>query len=137
MLTVLMVRAATLPGSLDGILYYVTPNFNRLSNLAAWNEAATQIIFSLSCCNGGLISMSSYNPFKNNCYRDAILVATINCLTSVFAGFVVFGTLGFMAQAKNVTVPEVVKSGKLARVCSFTPLLFRLKRSVEISDPVL
>ncbi|EUB63240.1 Sodium- and chloride-dependent glycine transporter [Echinococcus granulosus] len=101
MLTILLVRAATLEGSLEGVKYYVTPDFSRLSDPTAWTDAATQIIFSLSCCNGGLIAMSSYNKFKNNCYRDAVLVATINCLTSVFAGFVVFSTLGFMANAKG------------------------------------
>ncbi|CDI98356.1 sodium and chloride dependent glycine [Echinococcus multilocularis] len=111
MLTILLVRAATLEGSLEGVKYYVTPDFSRLSDPTAWTDAATQIIFSLSCCNGGLIAMSSYNKFKNNCYRDAVLVATINCLTSVFAGFVVFSTLGFMANAKGVPVADVVESG--------------------------
>ncbi|KAL5109613.1 Sodium and chloride-dependent glycine transporter 1 [Taenia crassiceps] len=111
MLTILLVRAATLEGSLEGVKYYITPDFSRLKDPTAWTDAATQIIFSLSCCNGGLIAMSSYNKFKNNCYRDAVLVATINCLTSVFAGFVVFATLGFMANAKGVPVANVVESG--------------------------
>ncbi|VDK20187.1 unnamed protein product [Taenia asiatica] len=111
MLTILLVRAATLEGSLEGVKYYITPDFTRLTDPTAWTDAATQIIFSLSCCNGGLIAMSSYNKFKNNCYRDAVLVATINCLTSVFAGFVVFATLGFMANAKGVPVANVVESG--------------------------
>ncbi len=69
MLTVLLVRSATLKGSLEGVKYYVTPDFSKLADITAWTDAATQIIFSLSCCNGGLIAMSSYNKFKNNCYR--------------------------------------------------------------------
>ncbi|VDM16115.1 unnamed protein product [Hydatigera taeniaeformis] len=130
MLTILLIRAATLEGSLEGVKYYITPDFSRLKDPTAWTDAATQIIFSLSCCNGGLIAMSSYNKFKNNCYRDAVLVATINCLTSVFAGFVVFSTLGFMANAKGVPVANVVESGKwqsdityLSEICAIRPLV--------------
>ncbi|VUZ54515.1 unnamed protein product [Hymenolepis diminuta] len=111
MLTILLVRAATLEGAIDGVIYYLNPDFSRLSDPTVWTDAATQIIFSLSCCNGGLIAMSSYNKFKNNCYRDAVLVATVNVFTSLFAGFVVFSTLGFMAKAKNVPVDQVVESG--------------------------
>ncbi|KAM7535481.1 hypothetical protein Aperf_G00000091586 [Anoplocephala perfoliata] len=111
MLAILLVRAATLEGSLDGVIYYLKPDFSRLSDATVWVDAATQILFSLSCCNGGLIAMSSYNKFKNNCYRDAVLVATVNCATSVFAGFVVFSTLGSMAHAKQVSVADVVESG--------------------------
>ncbi|KAM7535786.1 hypothetical protein Aperf_G00000091618 [Anoplocephala perfoliata] len=110
-LTVLLIRSLTLKGSLQGVLYYLTPQFEKLKDPRVWVDAATQIFFSLGCCTGSLIAMSSYNPFKNNCYRDAITVACINCLTSVYAGFVVFACLGFMADQKNVTVDNVAKAG--------------------------
>ncbi|VDO00440.1 unnamed protein product [Rodentolepis nana] len=101
-----------LKGSLQGILYYLTPQFDRLKDPRVWVDAATQIFFSLGCCSGSLIAMSSYNPFKNNCCRDAIIVACINCLTSIYAGFVVFANLGFMAEQKNVSMENVAKAGK-------------------------
>ncbi|KAM7535643.1 hypothetical protein Aperf_G00000091668 [Anoplocephala perfoliata] len=110
-LTVLLIRSLMLKGSLQGILYYLTPQFERLKDPRVWVDAATQIFFSLGCCTGSLIAMSSYNPFKNNCCRDAITVACINCLTSIYAGFVVFACLGFMADQKNVTVDRVAKAG--------------------------
>uniref|UniRef100_A0A1I8I895 Transporter n=1 Tax=Macrostomum lignano TaxID=282301 RepID=A0A1I8I895_9PLAT len=111
MLTAMLIRGATLPGALQGVLFYVKPKWGRLLDYKVWMEAATQIFFSLSCCNGGLIAMSSYNKFRNNCQRDAVIVALINCATSVFAGFVIFCNLGFMAHKKNVRVEDVAKGG--------------------------
>jgi len=45
--------------------------FEELKNARVWSDAATQIFYSLSACSGGLIAMSSYNKFNNNCYRFA------------------------------------------------------------------
>ncbi|CAH8872469.1 unnamed protein product [Trichobilharzia szidati] len=111
MLSILLVRGILLPGSGTGVLFYLTPDFSRLSDPKVWTDAATQIFFSLGCCNGGLITVSSYNKFKNNCCRDAVLVAVINCATSVYAGFVIFTNLGFMAYKKNTTVAAVASGG--------------------------
>ena len=34
-----------------------------------WSDAATQIFYSLGTCEGGLITMASFNKFKNNTLR--------------------------------------------------------------------
>ena len=111
MLTILMIRGVTLPGASQGIIYYLKPDFERLLDSRVWSDAATQIFYSLSACCGGLIAMSSYNKFNNNCYRDSLLVCVINCGTSVYAGFVIFSVLGFMAYEKGVEVKDVAKGG--------------------------
>ncbi|ELU02987.1 hypothetical protein CAPTEDRAFT_121763 [Capitella teleta] len=111
LLTVMLIRGVTLDGSTEGMLYYISPDFNRLTDARVWSDAATQIFYSLSTCTGGLIAMASYNKFKNNCYRDSFLVPIINCFTSFYAGFVIFSVLGFMAKEKHVSVANVAASG--------------------------
>jgi solute carrier family 6 amino acid transporter-like protein 5/7/9/14 len=76
-----------------------------------WGDAAIQIFYSLGPAWGGLITMASYNRFNNNCYRDALIVAITNCGTSVFAGFVIFSVIGYMAHEMDVPVGEVTDSG--------------------------
>jgi len=44
------------------------------------------------------------------CYsRDALVTSTINCATSVLAGFVVFSTLGHMAHVSHKSVQKVIE----------------------------
>lgn len=110
-LLVLLVRGATLPGAGDGVRYYVTPVWSKLLESGVWLDAAAQIFFSLGPGFGTLLALSSYNKFNNNCYMDAMLTATINCLTSLLAGFVVFSVLGYMAHRLNLSIEELAVEG--------------------------
>ncbi|XP_038046150.1 sodium- and chloride-dependent glycine transporter 2-like isoform X2 [Patiria miniata] len=110
-LVILLIRGVTLPGYYDGVLFFITPKWERLAEPQVWLDAAVQIFFSLSAASGGLITLSSYNKFHNNCYFDAVLVATLNCCTSVLAGFVIFSIMGFMAHELGVDVEDVAEGG--------------------------
>ncbi|GFY05794.1 sodium- and chloride-dependent glycine transporter 1 [Trichonephila clavipes] len=110
-LTILLIRGLTLNGSMEGIVFYLTPEWHRLKEARVWGDAAMQIFFSLSPCWGGLITLASYNRFHNNCYKDALFIVFGNCSTSFFAGFVIFSIVGFMAHELGVSVNEVAAQG--------------------------
>ncbi|XP_078067409.1 sodium- and chloride-dependent neutral and basic amino acid transporter B(0+)-like isoform X2 [Mustelus asterias] len=112
-LTILLIRGLTLEGAYKGIEFYIgsQSDFSRLADAQIWKDAATQIFFSLAVGWGCLITLSSYNKFHNNCYRDTIIVCVVNCATSVFAGFAIFSTLGHMAHVQDKPVSEVAQSG--------------------------
>nr|KAF6411794.1 solute carrier family 6 member 2 [Rousettus aegyptiacus] len=76
-----------------------------------WIDAATQIFFSLGAGFGVLIAFASYNKFDNNCYRDALLTSTINCVTSFVSGFAIFSILGYMAHEHKVNIEDVATEG--------------------------
>ncbi|XP_042166391.1 sodium-dependent neutral amino acid transporter B(0)AT1-like [Oncorhynchus tshawytscha] len=100
-LTIFLVRALTLPGAYEGLIYLFT--WEILKNPQVWLDAATQIFFSLSVAFGGLISFSSYNNQKNNCEKDAVLVGVINSATSIYASIPIFAILGFKAHTNYVS----------------------------------
>ena len=110
-LLILLVRGCTLPGAKDGIIYYLRPVWHRLLEVEVWLDAASQIFFSLGPGFGTLLALSSYNKFNNNCYLDALATATINCLTSVLAGFVVFSVLGYMSHISKQDIDKVAIDG--------------------------
>ncbi|KAG7160256.1 Sodium- and chloride-dependent glycine transporter 2-like 4 [Homarus americanus] len=106
------VKRVTLEGYYTGIEYYfLKPNISRLMELEVWSDAATQIFYSIGSSFGCLITLASYNKFNNNCMRDAIIIAFANSASSVFAGFVIFSILGFLATELGVEVKDVVRSG--------------------------
>ncbi|RTG91128.1 uncharacterized protein DC041_0005680 [Schistosoma bovis] len=111
-LIIFLFRGITLPGSTNGIYHYIWPNIEKLKSAEPWVDAATQVFFSLGPGFGVLMAYASYNEFHNNVYRDALLVASINSLTSLLSGFVVFTLLGYMAYKRNVLVLDVIKDGK-------------------------
>ncbi|XP_053762093.1 sodium-dependent noradrenaline transporter isoform X2 [Panthera pardus] len=110
-LFVLLVHGITLPGASNGINAYLHIDFYRLREATVWIDAATQIFFSLGAGFGVLIAFASYNKFDNNCYRDALLTSTINCVTSFISGFAIFSILGYMAHEHKVNIEDVATEG--------------------------
>ncbi|MED6293593.1 hypothetical protein CHARACLAT_012084 [Characodon lateralis] len=111
MLVILLIRGLSLPGALEGVVFYLLPDPSRLTDPQVWMEAGAQIFFSYSVGVGSLIVLGSYNKPNNNCYRDSLWLCFLNSGTSVVAGFAVFSVLGFMAHEQGIPIAEVAESG--------------------------
>ena len=111
LLAVLLIRGLTLPGAMDGIRYYLTPDFAKLADPGIWLRAYGQIFFSLSLASGVMIGYGSFLGKKSEITNSALITGLANCGTSFFAGFAVFSMLGYLAQVQGLPVPEVTASG--------------------------
>ncbi|KXJ28641.1 Sodium- and chloride-dependent betaine transporter [Exaiptasia diaphana] len=118
-LVIILVRGVTLDGAARGIRYYLEPDWEQLADPQVWVYAATQIFWSLGIGFGAILTFGSYNKFSNNCYKDSIIITSINCITSFVAGFAVFSILGFMADVLSSSMKDVVSTGMTAvHICS-------------------
>uniref|UniRef100_UPI00398E43AB sodium- and chloride-dependent transporter XTRP3A-like isoform X2 n=1 Tax=Pristiophorus japonicus TaxID=55135 RepID=UPI00398E43AB len=96
-LLIYLFRGVTLHGAGNGLLYMFTPKIEQLMDPKSWIDAATQIFYSLGLGFGSLIAFASYNQTNNNCEKQAVIIALINSLTSIFASVVTFSIYGFKA----------------------------------------
>lgn len=110
LIIVLVIRGITLPGSLEGILFYLTPNFRALFDIQVWNAAISQIFFTLSLAFGVMIAYASFND-KIQIKRDAWITAIANSAISIAAGFAVFSTIGFMAAKQGLPIAQLAAEG--------------------------
>ena len=69
------------------------------------------------------------NTKITNLFRDAVMVACGNCCTSFFAGFVIFGIIGFMAHELGVKVEDVAAQGIVC--CSYINTLFFFSKNKD------
>ncbi|MFC1804458.1 sodium-dependent transporter [Candidatus Omnitrophota bacterium] len=106
--SVLVVWSINLPGAKEGIKWYLRPDFSSLSKAQVWIDAFSQIFFTLSLGFGIMIAYASYLPRRADIAKDAITISLANCFYSIFAGFAVFGTLGYMAMTTGEPLGEIV-----------------------------
>lgn len=110
LLLVILVRGLTLPGAVDGLNYYLTPDFASLGNLDVWFAAVSQIAFTLSLGMAGMYAYGSFIVKKADVTNNVFITSFSNCATSFFAGFAVFSIVGFIMQSLAVPVDKVSTS---------------------------
>jgi NSS family neurotransmitter:Na+ symporter len=103
----LVVRGLFLPGAVDGLNAFFTPNWAALAEPRVWLAAYAHIFFSLSIAFGIMITYSSYIKKRDNLTGPGLVVGFANSSFEVLAGIGVFSTLGFMAQQQGVQIADL------------------------------
>jgi len=111
LIIIFVIRGLTLPGSMDGLAFYLTPDFSSLLDYKVWIAAYGQIFYSLSLGMAVIIAYSRFLNVKSDVVTNGIIIAVANSVTSILAGMAVFSTLGYLALQQGVAVTEVVSSG--------------------------
>lgn len=95
LIAVLVVRAVTLPGALEGIAFYLLPDFGKLcGSPAQFGEAVYaalgQAFFTLSIGIGSMEIFGSYIDKKYSLTGEAVRIAGLDTLVAVATGFIIF-----------------------------------------------
>lgn len=139
MLLILTVRGLTLQGSVQGLAYYLNPDWTELTKATTWRFAFGQAFFSLSLAFGGvMITYASFLHRKSDLNNNAAIIALSDFGTSFIAGIAVFATLGGMAfvtaqGGQLVSVENVVAGGPGLAFVAFPYALAQLPYSAWFS----
>jgi len=111
LLLILLIRSVTLPGAVDGLWYYIRPDFEALLSTEVWVAALTQIFFSLSLGIGVMIAYGSYEKKTSDIIKSAYIIGISDAAIAILSGFVVFCTLGYMANRSGEDLATLAASG--------------------------
>jgi NSS family neurotransmitter:Na+ symporter len=88
-LFLLMLRSLTLDGAMEGLAFYLTPDFSKI-NANSILIALGQAFFSLSLGMGCMITYGSYLSEKENLASCAVYVVIFDTLIALLVGMVIF-----------------------------------------------
>lgn len=138
MLLILTIRGLTLEGSMQGLVYYLDPNWSELAKPVTWRYAFGQVFFSLTLAFGVMITYASFLHRKSDLNNNAAIISLADFATSFVAGLAVFATLGGMAfltqkTGNPVPVQDVAESGPSLAFVAFPYALAQLPYSAWFS----
>lgn len=122
----LVIRSVFLPGALDGLNTFFTPDWTALTDPGVWIAAYGQIFFSLSVGFGIMVTYSSYVKRKSNLTSSGLVVGFSNSAFEVLAGIGVFATLGFLVSSQAGAGWDDVSGGPGLAFIAFPALISQM-----------
>ena len=114
MLAILMlifaIAACMLPGGLQGWVYYLKPDFQKLLDFALWRDIFGQLFFSLSLGLGIVVGYSRHTGQSMNIGRAMFYVALGDFIVSFIAGSAIFGCLAHISYVQGIPFDKILTS---------------------------
>ncbi|MGL4946872.1 MAG: sodium-dependent transporter [Cetobacterium sp.] len=85
---VIVVRSVTLPNAMEGIKYFLKPDFNEITGKVVV-AALGQVFFSLSLGMGAMITYGSYLPKDTNLVKSAVCIPILDTVIALLAGLAI------------------------------------------------
>ncbi len=105
----MVIRNITLPGAMEGIIYYLKPDFSKITP-QLFIMVLGQVFFALSLGFGVLITLSSYLSKEEDLIQTAVITGFTNTIIAVLAGFMIFPSLFSFGIAPNAGPTLVFQS---------------------------
>ncbi|MEL7002574.1 MAG: sodium-dependent transporter [Bacteroidota bacterium] len=91
----LVIYAMTLPNAMEGVKFYLIPDFGKIWNVGTIGGALRQAFFSLSLGMGALITYGSYLSKKENIITSAAYITLFDVGIAFIAGLMMFPLVAF------------------------------------------
>lgn len=88
-LVFLMIRAITLPGAMEGVAFFLKPDFSKVTAHTVL-IALGQAFFSLSLGMGIMVTYGSYLDERQNLLSSSVIIALFDTMIAVLAGMIIF-----------------------------------------------
>jgi len=121
----ILFRIFFLPGAMDGIRFFVQPDWNKLLHIQTWYKVVVDALMS-SIISFGTIGLSvAYNPFKRGAFRDALIVSVLDSSAALLIGLAVFALCGNLAYTTGSSLPDLLFGGSEIIPNVYSPLVAR------------
>lgn len=119
-MVVLVIKSLSLPGAIEGIKFYLVPDFQKLIDNGIFNAIYTamgQAFFTLSIGMGGMAIFGSYIDKKRSLNGESLNIMVLDTFVAIMAGFIIFpACLSFGVDVGSgpglvfVTLPNIFNS---------------------------
>ena len=130
----LAIHSITLPGSLEGVAFYLVPDLQRAMDagiMSLINDAMNQAFFTLSIGIGAMCIFGSYLNKDNTLTKESVFIVSLDTFVAFMSGLIIFpACFAFGVEPDSgpglifITLPNIFNNMALGRFWGFLFFVF-------------